>query len=155
MTNKILSLIIVATIIGGLFGCGAPMGNDQPTAEENVQNAKEELREAKEELKDERQDETLIKDQQQFRAEYYHRIGYNEGRIAEIKLNMNKSDKDYTAKKQKIDELENKNRELKARLDQYNDSQTGEKWEQFKGEFKNDMQALGDALKGLFRDDKI
>ena len=54
----------------------------------------------------------------------------------------------YSWKEKKIDELEQKNSELKKRLDDYK-ADGKEKWEKFKAEFSHDMDELGKAFKDL------
>ena len=52
----------------------------------------------------------------------------------------------------KIAKLEEKNRELKQKLDNYETSQSD--WEAFKTEFNHDMDEFGKAFKDLTVDNK-
>ena len=66
---------------------------------------------------------------------------------------MKKSGKTLDAVyEQRIDTLEKKNRDLKARVDAYDKSQSD--WESFKREFNHDMDELGQAFKDLTVDNK-
>ena len=48
-------------------------------------------------------------------------------------------------------ELKQKNRELKEKLDKYED-QGESKWQEFKTNFNRDMDAVGKTMKDLFKD---
>jgi cell shape-determining protein MreC len=52
----------------------------------------------------------------------------------------------------KIANLEQQNKEMRARLEAYEKSQSN--WESFKREFNHDMDAIGQALKDLTVDNK-
>jgi predicted RNase H-like nuclease (RuvC/YqgF family) len=75
-------------------------------------------------------------------------ISNNEKRIAEIRANMKGSTKFVNDLREKrIADLEQQNRNLKARLDAFEKSQSN--WEQFKSEFQKDMDAISDAFEEL------
>ena len=65
---------------------------------------------------------------------------------------MEKTDSKTKAKYNKaVAELEQKNRDLKKKLEEYKDE--GEsKWQEFKTNFSHDMDAVGKTIKDLFRD---
>ena len=72
-------------------------------------------------------------------------IANNEKRIAEIRSNMKDSGKVINDLREKrIADLEQQNRNLRARLDTFERNQSN--WEQFKSEFQRDMNAIGKAF---------
>lgn len=153
MIQKIYSLAL-ATLIGGVVFTSC-----QSTAEK-TEAAKEKVKDAKEELKDAREDENAKEHKsasadewKTFRNESQEKIWANEKHIAELKVKMNRPGKLLDAAySKKIDSLEEKNRELKRRMDAYEKSQSD--WETFKREFNHDMDELGNALKDLTVDNK-
>ncbi|MBK7336847.1 MAG: hypothetical protein IPJ00_12050 [Saprospirales bacterium] len=90
---------------------------------------------------------------QAFRNETEARIKVNEARIAELKVKMKKSGKSMDALyADKINALEQKNKDLKTRMDNYEQNKT--EWQAFKREFNRDMDELGQALKDFSVDNK-
>jgi predicted RNase H-like nuclease (RuvC/YqgF family) len=65
---------------------------------------------------------------------------------------MEKTDSKTKAKYNKaVAELEQKNRDLKKKLEEYKDE--GEsKWQEFKTNFSHDIDGLGNTMKDLFKD---
>jgi predicted RNase H-like nuclease (RuvC/YqgF family) len=65
---------------------------------------------------------------------------------------MEKTDSKTKAKYNKaVAELEQKNRDLKKKLEEYKDE--GEsKWQEFKTNFSHDIDGLGKTMKDLFKD---
>ena len=113
-------------------------------AQENVQEAKEELSEAKAELNAE---------YPAYRTEVENRIKMNEERIAQLRKNIGNGGKPLDAERAKrIDELEEKNAQLRARLVGYETERSD--WESFKREFNHDMDELGAAIEDLGKDNK-
>jgi len=81
-------------------------------------------------------------------------IMYNEARIAELKLKMQKTGKSVDAKYQKnIDILEQKNKDLKVKADAYKNDANSD-WQSFKREFNHDMEEIGQAFKDVTVDNK-
>jgi type II secretory pathway pseudopilin PulG len=118
---------------------GASSTNAQ-TAEQKVQAAQANQQGANQQLKDAKQ---------QFNAEYpafkkdaEQKIADNSKKIAELRKNSGKpgnATADMT-RKQKIDELEKRNTDLKNRLYAYEKERSD--WEAFKGKFNRDMDNL-------------
>jgi len=122
-------------------------------AEQNVSEAKKELKEAKDEVNSEAAKLANAEDWKKFKSEAESKIKDNETRIAEHREKMKKSGKTMDAMhEKKIANLEEKNKELKQKLDNYETSQSN--WESFKTEFNHDMDELAAAFKGLTVDDK-
>ncbi|MDY0151153.1 MAG: hypothetical protein RBS43_02630 [Candidatus Cloacimonas sp.] len=86
---------------------------------------------------------------QAFKAEKETQIAANDKIIADYKVKMtNSKGKLLAAYDKKIDVLEAKNKELKAKLDGYKD-EGKDSWEKFKSEFNRDTDELGTALKNF------
>jgi hypothetical protein len=128
-----------------------------------LENAREEVRDEKVEAREEIHDAEgkFQKEWEDFKVESQDRIRDNELEIKRyrddaVNLNMSKSERlEYD---NKITRLEDRNAELKRKMDEY-DRETDkakrrEKWESFKAEFNRDMNELGEAFKNLGRDNK-
>ncbi|MDD2422985.1 MAG: hypothetical protein PHT37_00320 [Candidatus Cloacimonetes bacterium] len=91
---------------------------------------------------------------QTFKAEQEAKIAANELIVADYKAKMtNSKGKLLAAYDKKVEELESKNKELKAKLDGYKD-EGKDSWEKFKSEFNRDISELGEALKNFGVDNK-
>lgn len=113
-------------------------------AQEDVQEAKEDLREAKAELNAE---------YPAYRTDVENRIKMNEEHIAQLRKNIGNGGKPLDpARAKRIDELEEKNAQLRARLVGYETERSD--WESFKREFNHDMDELGAAIEDLGKDNK-
>jgi len=81
------------------------------------------------------------------------KINNNEIRVKELTEKMNKKgtvlDPLYA---KKIENIEQKNKDLKLKLETYETNQSD--WETFKREFNHDMDELGKAFKDLTVDNK-
>ena len=88
-----------------------------------------------------------------FKLESELKINDNEIRIKELTKKMNKPgtilDPLYA---KKIENIEQKNKDLRVKLDTYETNQSD--WETFKREFNHDMNELGKAFKDLTVDNK-
>jgi chromosome segregation ATPase len=121
-------------------------------AQENVQDAKQNVQDAKENLA-----ETTESVAEKNRAEWVEfkktcdeRIAKNEEEISKLraKRKANKADQDkYNAK---IDELQKQNSDIKAKLDNYKDTDGNpSNWEQFKMDVSHDFEKLEKDIKDL------
>jgi chromosome segregation ATPase len=153
MIKKIYSLAF-ATLIGGVvFISCQSTAEKTDAAEAKVQDAKDELKEARKDENVQAQKAATAEEWVTFRNESQEKIWANEKHIAELKVKMNKPGKLLDAAyAKKIDSLEEKNRDLKRRMDAYEKSQSD--WETFKREYNHDMDELGNALKDLTVDNK-
>lgn len=142
------SIFIIAVTImfmaGAIFtGCES---SDQKVedAKINVQNAKQDLKAAQNEA----QKTASAEEWKTFKSASETKIKDNEALIAEFKEKMKTSGKKLDAVYAKnIDALEQKNRDMKYKIDAYEKSQSD--WESFKREFNHDMDEIGKALKDL------
>jgi exonuclease VII large subunit len=144
MIKHIFTFVVIGFIAGTLLtSCGK-------TPEQQVDNAKEKGGEAKQELKDARTE--YLAEWQTFKRESEQTIEANEKRIDAFKEKMEKAGPKVKAKYSKeVATLEQKNRDLKKKLDEYKDEGQS-KWEEFKTNFKHDMDGIGKTMKELFKD---
>lgn len=147
--NLALTTFIVATV---LVGC-QDKSKQEAEAKENVENAKENLDDAKAELSDARRAATE-QEWQAFKDSTNATIKQNEIRIAEMKAELKKTGKTIDSEySKKIQELEEKNKEIKNKLEVYKND-TNSDWQSFKKEFRHDMDDLGQSLKNFTVKDK-
>ncbi|MCK8142418.1 hypothetical protein MW871_10995 [Flavobacterium sp. I-SCBP12n] len=147
--NLALTTFIVATV---LVGC-QDKSKQEAEAKENVENAKENLDDAKAELSDARRAATE-QEWQAFKDSTNATIKQNEIRIGEMKAELKKTGKTIDSEYSKnIQELEEKNKEIKNKLEVYKNN-TNSDWQSFKKEFRHDMDDLGQSLKNFTVKDK-
>ncbi|MBK8245668.1 MAG: hypothetical protein IPK88_19725 [Saprospiraceae bacterium] len=146
---KNLFLLVILSVAGIasisiLSSCNSPA--------EKVENAQDKVAEANKDL--EQANQEYLMDIDKYRRETNEKIAANEKIIADFnsRIEMQKANakEDY---KMKVAELEQKNTDLKKKMDDYKESGK-EKWEAFKVEFNSDMQKLGDAFKNFTTDNK-
>lgn len=144
---------ILITAMLGLIG-SISLNSCKESSERKVENAEEEVMEAKEELQEAKDDAAV--EWEQFKMEADKTITDNDMEIKEFRLRMDQSGDGYRTRHQKtVDELEGKNREMKARIEvQSKSEERKEKWAEFKREFNHDMDELGAAIKNLDEDNK-
>jgi len=117
------------------------------TSVEKVENAQDKVIEANKDLDQANQE--YLADIENYRIETANRIAANDASIAEFKTRMEHQKKAVKADyRKKIAELEEKNKEMKQKMDNYKE-EGKEKWQIFKTEFSHDMDELGKAFKDL------
>jgi len=142
MKKTILSIAIATLVTGAIFTGCQTQAEKRESAKENLQDAKVEAQKV-----------ATAEEWELFKSESEVRIIENENRIAELKVKMKKPGKVLdTQYEKRIDELEQKNRELKTRIENYEKSQSD--WESFKREFNHDVDEIGQALKDLTVDNE-
>jgi len=137
MKSKIFTFAVIGCMAGIFFtGCGK-------TPEQKVEGANQELKDA---IADYRAE------WQKFKTDSEQQITANENRIDAFKEKMEKAGTKTKAKyNHEVAELEQKNRDLKKKLEEYKDE--GEsKWQEFKTNFGQDMDGVGKTMKDLFKD---
>jgi ribosome-associated translation inhibitor RaiA len=141
--SVVMALVLVALVL--IMGCSKSGNEKVADAKANVVVAQQGVTDAV----DEAQTAWL-----KYKSDAEARIAVNEQIIADYKIKMTNSDgKLQAAYDRKIDALETKNRELKAKLEAYKDTGKTE-WERFQSEFGRDMNELGTALKDFVVDSK-
>jgi len=142
MKKTIYSLAIAILIAGTVFtGCQTtPSTPEEEAAQANVDSAKQELKEAHK--------AASAEEWEAFKVESAEKIRINELSIADFKDRRSTSESQFDALYgEKIDKLEKQNKDLKARIENYEKRQSN--WESFKSEFNHDMDELGKALNDL------
>ena len=120
----------------------------QDAARDKVQEAKEDLNTAQRDANAAAQLVATAEEWEAFRNESELQIKANEVRITELNVKMKKPGEIFDEiYEKKIINLEQQNREMRARLEAYEKSQSN--WESFKREFNHDMDEIGQALKDL------
>lgn len=110
------------------------------TATEKAENIKINAEEAKEDFK---------VDIENFKKETAVKIDSNKQKIAELNVKIEYAKDDVkTYSQEQIAILEQKNREMKIKMDEYKEDGK-ENWESFKAEFSRDMDDLGEAFKNF------
>jgi hypothetical protein len=115
-------------------------------AKDKVADAKDNLTEAQKMAKMEAEKVANAANWKIYKIEAEAKIKANDVRVAELKTMMKKAGKSTSAMyKENVAILEKKNAAMKARISDYDKSQSN--WESFKTEFNHDMDELGTALK--------
>lgn len=143
MKKTIFTLAITTLVTGTLLnGC-----KSSTKKEENVQKTSKEVKEEFNTAKDDaEQKEIDAEEWKAFRNESEAKIKNNEERITELKAKMKKPGKKFDeVYAKKIDKLEQKNKNMKTRIETYETIKS--EWQSFKREFNHDMDELGQALK--------
>lgn len=143
MVQILKTTAVAGMALYGLFltGCGATDTNKEQTKQEQTT-----FSEGKEDVQQEFNDEIS-----QFRTDVAKTTEDNKEALEKLKMQA-KAEKQEVREsyKKKVAELEEKNKQLQARLDDY-DEKSNEKWQTFKAEFKHDMKELGTAIRDLGR----
>lgn len=148
--NNMKKLIIILAfttfvIVTTVMGCKQNTEKEQ-TAQNNVDSTIVAESKAEENLEEAKRTATA-EEWQKFKDSTNAKIEENKGKIAELKLKIKKTGKDIDKAYQKsIDTIEQKNKNLKAKLDSYKNDINSD-WKSFKREFNHDMDKLGHSLK--------
>ncbi|MFE3867229.1 hypothetical protein ACFX5E_03960 [Flavobacterium sp. LS2P90] len=144
-----ITTLLTATV---LTGCQTSTKKEE-MAKDKVADAREDMADAAEELMVAKKEATA-EEWKKFKAETNVRITENESRIAELKVKMKNTGNSMDAMyAKKIDELEQKNKQIKIKVDSYKND-TSDDWESFKKEYNHDMDQLSQALKDMAVDNK-
>jgi TolA-binding protein len=151
MSTPRMSTVVVMGLVSLalLMGCSRSSDQKFADAKAHVAAAKEDVKEATADVQAAAREEWL-----KFKGNADAKIAANEKSIDDYKEKMTTTDgklqKQYD---RKIDALQKKNKELKSKLNDYQDSGK-DKWAQFKREFNHDIDELGTALKDFTVDNK-
>jgi hypothetical protein len=144
-----ITTLLTATV---LTGCQTSTKKEE-VAKDKVADAREDMQDAAEELMVAKKEATA-EEWKQFKAETNVRITENESQIAELKVKMKNTGNSIDAMyAKKIDELEQKNKEIKIKVASYKND-TSDDWESFKQEYNHDMDQLNQALNDMTVDNK-
>lgn len=153
MKKSILTIAIATFAIGSILTSCKPNTEKEQTAQDSVDNAKVAVSKAEENL-DKAKRVATAEEWQEFKDSTNIKIEENKAKIAELKLKIKKAGKEIDKAYQKnIDTIEQKNKNLKAKLDSYKNDVNSD-WKSFKREFNHDMDELGHSLKDFTMDNK-
>ncbi|MES2587329.1 MAG: hypothetical protein V4622_00030 [Bacteroidota bacterium] len=140
MKKPLLTLAVVAGLIASISSC--------ETSAKKVENAQENLEESEDKLDEANQE--YVAEIEEYRKETADRIEANNKSIAEFNARIDNEKMEAKADyRKRVLELEQKNSDLKKTMDDYK-AQGKENWEEFKTEFSDDMNDLGEAIKNVF-----
>ncbi len=153
MKKQIVYIAFIAAIAGiSLTSCQTNSQKEE-AAQENLQDAQDDLEEVK---ADSEAEAVKVADAEEwiaFKLEQNEKIKNNDEHIAELKIKLNKPGKVLDPIYEKrIETLQAKNADLKARMLGYEKTQTD--WAKFKEEFNHDIDELGKSLKDFGTDNK-
>lgn len=140
--KKLILILAVFTLITNitLTSCN--------TSAEKVENAEKKVDQANEDLYEANQ--KYLADVEAYRKESADKITANNKSIADFKARIAQEKKEaQVAYSQKITVLEQKNSDLKKKMDVFK-AESKEQWENFKIEFSKDMDDLGTAFGNFF-----
>ena len=142
-------MVLWLVLLALMMGCTKSSDQKVASAKKNVNAVTQDVKDAAADAQDAVREEWL-----KFKSETEAQIATNDKIVAEYKAKMttagNKLDAKYD---KKIDALEKKNKELKAKLDEWKEDGKSD-WTQFKNELNHDLDALGVALKDFTVDNK-
>jgi len=152
--KKMIFIFVVTTLMAGTIFTGCQSWTQkQKAAQDKVQDARQDLNAARKNANEVAQKAATAEEWKTFKSESELKIKENEIRINELTVKIKKPGKLFDAHYEKrIAKLEQQNKDLKARLEVYEKSQSN--WESFKREFNHDMDEIGQALKNLTVDNK-
>lgn len=141
--KKTILVFAASTIMSALIFSSCNDSQRVENSQEKVTEAQQDLARAENEYRD---------DMDAYRRDINARIDANERTIDELKEQKRyKEGSDKDAYRMRIEELKQKNRDLRRRMNDYQASGKDD-WERFKAEFNRDMDELGQAFKNLGTD---
>ncbi|MBK9105666.1 MAG: hypothetical protein IPL92_14135 [Saprospiraceae bacterium] len=149
MRTLVINFLIAMVILAHAVFTGCQSSADKlEAANQNVEKEKQDLQEAQKDANAVAVKVANAEEWAAFKTESEVKIKDNQIRIDELKVKMSKPGKTFDAMYAKnIENLEQKNKDLKARIGAYEANQSD--WDSFKREFNHDMDELGQALRDL------
>jgi chromosome segregation ATPase len=151
MKKSIFNRAVTASFMAGtifvLIGC---QSSDQKVqdAQDKVKDANQNMKQVQSDANVEEQKKANAEAWKMVKNEWEAKIKNNDIVIADLKSHLKKPGKAIDAAYEKsINDLQQRNKDMKARIDAYDKSQSD--WESFKREFTHDMEGLGQALNDL------
>jgi hypothetical protein len=136
-----VKITIVAFAATGLLA-GALLSGCASTSDQSGYNSKQEARDARAEYRAE---------WRAFKKDSEEKIDANQVKIDAFKEKMDNAGPERKAKYAgRVADLERKNRDLRRQLAEYKDGGPS-RWEEFKANFKHDMDSIGETMSDLFK----
>lgn len=152
MKKTIITLAFSSILIGFGFTACNSSAQKVENAQEKLDDSENNLVEAEIDLEQVRQDS--IDEYMKFRTQAEEKIIAHNKSIAEFRTRIAQQKRENRSQYEaKLYELEQKNTDLKKKLDDYKDGGK-DKWVSFKNEFGHDMEELGKALKDFTSSNK-
>ena len=141
--------ILKVALIAGITSFGVISCNESPADKEvKVEEAQENLDEAQQELVQATTDS--INEYTQFRQESEMKLQSNDEKIARLREKNTSDKKDLKIKYDKrINELEEKNNKLKARIKDCKDDDSQTSWASFKQSINEEMDEVGKSISDM------
>ncbi len=141
--------ILKVALIAGITSFGIMACNESPADKEvKVEEAQENLDEAQQELVQATTDS--INEYTQFRQESEMKLQSNDEKIARLREKNTSDKKDLKIKYDKrINELEEKNNKLKARIKDRKDDESQTSWASFKQSINEEMDEVGKSISDM------
>jgi hypothetical protein len=140
MKKSMLILAACTCVAGAIMTSCNSSATKVDAARENVVQANQDLDQANKEY---------LADVENYKKETAARIASNDQTISDLKAGMAHEKRAVKAAyKKKVEELEQKNAEMKLKMEAYK-AEGKDKWQTFKTEFSHDMDELGKAFKDL------
>lgn len=146
MKKTLFYAALIALVSGSIFTSCQSKEKKVENATENVQDAKQELKQAQSELSAE---------YPAFRTSEDAKIDENKQHLAELreKLNSPGNVSLNEMRKKRIEELEQRNNDLRNKLYSYENERSTD-WAAFKSEINTDMESIAAAIKDLGKEKK-
>ena len=140
MKKSILTFAVSLLVTGALLaGCSSPA--------EKVEEAQTGVIEANQNL--DKANDAYLADMDKYRKETTNRINANKKSIADFRARIAEDKAETRADYyKKLDDLDKKNTDMQKSLDDYK-ADGKDKWETFKKDFGNSMDAVGNSFKDL------
>jgi len=138
--KKIIYLLSLSLLIGSTMQ-SCEMTSKEDKAKEATAKAEADAKEANLAAEEAAQEQEWIA----FKSEAERKIAENDKRISDLKVQLTKPGKILDAiYKQRIETLETRNAELRAKIAAYEATQSD--WENFKADFNRDLDSLGKSI---------
>ena len=144
MKTSTISYALVALLtVSSIIGCS----NSTEKETEDLKDAKENVVDAQNNLEKAKQDSA--EEYNKYKTVVLFTLSENEKKIAELKENRKSESANSRAKYLKeLENLEQKNDQLKSKMNMYNNG-AQDKWEAFKKGFNQEVDDLGKAISAL------
>lgn len=148
MKKSIYSIALIAVVLSVLTIACSSNNEKVADAKEELVEANKDLNEAQEHASESAAKAATVEEWKLFKIESETKIQNNEAEIQRLKISLKKPGKELDAMySESILILEKKNEDLKAKVNNYETSQSD--WATFRREFDYDMESMSKAIKDL------
>ncbi|PZO27914.1 MAG: hypothetical protein DCF13_10385 [Flavobacteriaceae bacterium] len=149
MNLKFLAIMLVTVLlVGGSFVSCKSNSEKEADAAENLNDANQEMENVETEVMNDSIEKANDAEWQTFKEEALVAINNNEKQIISLKDAIQKPGNKFTESyKKSISDLEDKNKDLQSRIDNYENNKTD--WQNFKTKFNNDLRNIGKEINNI------